>query len=186
MKLKLAACASGALILFVANIAVAQSASPPTPAQQMLHVPEGTDIPIRIEEKLSSKTNTEGDRFTITMSDEVKLPSGVVIPAGYKGVGEVTEAEKNGMLGKAGTLNVRFDYIKIGDVRMRLRGSKGQEGKGGVGTVVVLTVLFGPLGLLVKGHNVEVKKGQEMTVYVDQDTDVPVPLAPPPRDDGRS
>ena len=186
MNSKLAACASGALMLFVANIAAAQSAPVAAPSPQMLHVPEGTDIPIRIEEKLSSKTNSEGDRFTITLSDEVKLPSGMVIPAGYKGVGEVTEAEKNGMLGKAGSLNVRFDYIKIGDVRIRLRGSKGQEGKGGTGTVVVLTVLFGPLGLLAKGHNVEVKKGQEMTVFVDQDTDVPAPLAPPPRDDGRS
>jgi hypothetical protein len=152
----------------------------------MAHIPEGTDIPIRVDEKLSSKTNTEGDRFTITLADDVKLPSGLVIPAGYKGVGEVTDAEKNGMLGKPGTLNVRFDYIRIGDARVRLRGSRGQEGKGGTGTVVVLTVLFGPLGLLAKGHNVEVKKGQEMTVYVDQDADIPVPLAPPPPDDGRS
>jgi hypothetical protein len=151
---------------------------------QTVKVPEGTDIPIRFDEKLSSKTNTEGDRFTITLVDEVKLPDGTVIPAGYRGVGEVTDAEKNGMLGKAGTLNVRFDYLKIGDVRLRLRGSKGSEGKGSVASVVALTVLFGPIGLIAKGHNVEVKKGQQMTVYVDQDTDLALPLAPPPKDDG--
>lgn len=187
MRLKLAACASGALMLLGANLAQAQPAPPSANASapQMAQVPEGTEIPIRIDEKLSSKTNTEGDRFTITLADDVKLPSGLLIPAGYKGVGEVTDAEKNGMLGKAGSLNVRFDYIKIGDARVRLRGSKGQEGKGGTGTVVVLTVLFGPLGLLAKGHNVEVKKGQEMTVYVDQDTDIAVPLPPPPADEGR-
>lgn len=186
MKLKLAARASGAMILLAANVAQAQPATPPanSPMPQMAHIPEGTEIPIRIDEKLSSKTNTEGDRFTITLADDVKLPSGLVIPAGYRGVGEVTDAEKNGMLGKAGSLNVRFDYIRIGDTRVRLRGSRGQEGKGGTGTVVALTVLFGPLGLLAKGHNVEVKKGQEMTVYVDQDADIAVPLAPPPPDDG--
>lgn len=151
---------------------------------QSVHVPEGTDIPIRFDEKLSSKTNTEGDRFTITLADEVKLPNGTVIPAGYKGVGEVADAEKNGMMGKAGTLNVRLDYIKIGDVRMRLRGSKGNEGKGSVASVVALTVLFGPIGLIAKGHNVEIKRGQQMTVYVDEDTDLPLPLPPPPKDDG--
>jgi hypothetical protein len=145
-------------------------------------IQEGTDFPVRFDEKLSSKTNTEGDRFTISLADEVRLPGGAVIPAGYKGVGEVTEAEKNGMLGKAGTLNVRFNYVKIGDVRVRLRGSKGREGKGSVGAVVVLAVLFGPLGLLVKGHNVEVKQGQIMTAFVDEDTEIVVPLAAPPKD----
>ncbi len=147
-----------------------------------VHVPEGTDFPIRFEDQLSSKTNTEGDRFTITLCDQVKLPDGTIIPAGYKGVGEVTDAEKNGMLGKAGTLNVRLDYIKIGDMRVMLRGSRGKEGKGSVASVVALTVLFGPLGLIAKGHNVVVKKGQEMTVFVDQDTDIPLPLALPPKE----
>ena len=146
------------------------------------HVPEGTDFPIRFEDALSSKTNTEGDRFTITLADQVKLPDGTIIPAGYKGVGEVTDAEKNGMLGKAGTLNVRLDYIKIGDIRVMLRGSRGKEGKGSVASVVALTILFGPLGLIAKGHNVVVKKGQEMTVFVDQDTDLPTPLALPPKE----
>ncbi len=146
-----------------------------------VHIPEGTDLSIRFDEQLSSKTNTEGDRFTITLASEVKLADGTVIPAGYRGVGEVTQAEKNGMLGKPGTLNVRFDYMKIGDLRVQLRGNKGKEGKGSVGSVVVLTILFGPLGLIAKGHNVIIKEGQEMTVFVDQDTDIESPIALPPK-----
>jgi hypothetical protein len=148
-----------------------------------VHVPEGTELPIRIDDALSSKTNTEGDRFTISLADDVKLSDGTVIPAGYRGVGEVVAAEKNGMLGKPGTLNVRFDYIKVGDARIHIRGSKGKEGGSGVGTVVVLSVLFGPLGLIAKGHNVEIKKGQQMVAFVDQDTDLDEPLAKPPADE---
>ena len=146
-----------------------------------VHVPEGTEFPIRFEDALSSKTSSEGDRFTISLADDVKLPDGTVLPAGYRGVGEVTGAEKNGMLGKAGSLNVRFDYIKIGDVRVRVRGNKGKEGNGAVGSVVVLTVLFGPLGLIKKGHNVEIKAGQQMVAYVDEDAQLPTPIAPPPK-----
>ena len=43
---------------------------------------EGTEFPIRFEDSLSSKTNTEGDRFTISLADDVKLSDGTVIPAG--------------------------------------------------------------------------------------------------------
>jgi len=177
MKFVFAARACAACSLVVAGLASTSAWA------ASAHIPEGTVFPIRIDDKLSSRTNTEGDRFTITLCDEVKLPDGTVIPPGYKGVGEVTDAERNGMMGKAGTLNIRLDYIKIGDIRVQVRGNKGQEGHGSVASVVALTVLFGPVGLIAKGHNVDIKKGQQMTVYVDADTDVPTPLAAPPADD---
>ncbi len=145
-----------------------------------IRIVEGTEVPIRFDELVSSKTNTEGDRFSISIADEIKLSDGTVIPAGYRGVGEVTSAEKRGMMGKAGTLNVRFDYVKIGESRLRLRGSKGKEGDSKVGSTIVLTILFGPLGLLKKGKDVEVKQGQEMTAFADEDLQIEAPLPPPP------
>ena len=143
-------------------------------------VPEGTEFPIRIEDKLSSKTSREGDRFTITLEDDVKLPDGTVIPAGFKGVGQVTEAKQSGRMGKGGELNVRLDYIRIGDARVRLRGSRGADGADKVGTTIALTVLFGPLGLLKKGKNVEIQRGHTLTAYADSDVDLTTPVAPPP------
>ncbi|HEX8233289.1 MAG TPA: hypothetical protein VF559_08095 [Caulobacteraceae bacterium] len=145
---------------------------------QTVSIPEGTEIPIRFDDKISSGTNTAGDRFSISTADEIVLANGVKIPEGYRGVGEVVEAEKRGFMGKAGKLNVRFNYIKIGDTRVRLRGNKGGEGKGAVGATVALTVLFGPLGLLKKGKEIEINPGQTMTAYADDD--VTVRLAPPP------
>lgn len=145
---------------------------------QTVTIPEGTEIPIRFEEKLSSGTNTAGDRFSISTADEIVLANGVKLAEGYKGVGEVVEAEKRGFMGKAGKLNVRFSYIKIGDTRVRLRGNKGGEGKGAVGATVALTVLFGPLGLLKRGKEIEINAGQTMTVFADDD--VTLKLAPPP------
>jgi hypothetical protein len=64
---------------------------------------------------------------------------------------------------------LRLEYLIVGDSRMRLRGSKGREGEGKVGTAVALTVLFGPIGLIKHGKNVEIKEGTPLTAYVDQD-----------------
>lgn len=72
----------------------------------------------------------------------------VVVKAGAKATGTVTNAKKAGMMGKAGELNMRLEHLKAGDQRVRLRGSKGKEGEGKVGTAVALTVLFGPIGLI--------------------------------------
>jgi hypothetical protein len=76
------------------------------------------------------------------------------------------------MLGRAGELSMRLEHLKAGDTRVRLRGSKGKQGEGKEGTAVVLTVLFGPIGLIKKGKNVEIKEGTPLTAYVDQDVEL--------------
>jgi hypothetical protein len=64
---------------------------------------------------------------------------------------------------------LRLEYLIVGDSRMRIRGTKGKEGEGKEGTAVALTVLFGPIGLIKHGKNVEIKEGTALTAYVDQD-----------------
>ena len=159
--------------LAIAALFAFTSAAPGLAAAAPVKVPEG---------RLSSGKNTEGDKFSISLDDQVKLPDGTIIPAGYSGRGEVTDAKKKGMMGQAGELNVRLDYIRVGEGRIRLRASKGGEGKGAMGATIALTVLFGPLGLLKHGHDIEIKPGQTITAYVDQDAEIETPLPPPPVD----
>ena len=144
-------------------------------------ISEGTEVRVKLAEKLSSATSAEGDVFSVITDESISLPDGTVIPAGYVGKGEVTEVSKAGMVGKSGQLNIRLDYLKIGSQHIHLRASKGGEGKSGVTNMVVTTVLFGPLGLLVRGHSIVYQKGQPMTAYVDEDSEIPLPLDPPPR-----
>jgi len=59
----------------------------------------------------------------------------------------------------------------VGDGRLRLRGTKGKEG-----TAVALTVLFGPIGLIEHGKNVESKEGTPLVAYTDQNYTVPEPV----------
>jgi hypothetical protein len=151
-----------------------------TPAFAGVKVPEGTEFSIRLEEALSSSTATEGDRFTVSLEDDVKLPDGTILRAGYRGVGEVVEARDNGMLGKSGKLNVRLLYLKVGDERIKLRANKGAKGDVRVGSTVAVVVLFWPAAPFIKGKDVSIKKGTLMTAYSDGDLELADPLAPPP------
>jgi hypothetical protein len=156
-------------------------AAQPTPAPTKIKLREGEELVIRFEDPLSSGSNTAGDQFSISLDEDMKLADGTVIRAGYRGRGEVTDAKKKGFMGQAGELNVRLNYLRLGDARVRLRASKGGEGKGAMGATIALTVLFGPLGLLKRGHDIEIKPGQTLTAFVDQDAELELPLPPPPQ-----
>jgi hypothetical protein len=109
----------------------------------------------------------------LVLAEDLKVGDIVVAKAGAKAVGEVTNAKKAGMMGKAGELNIRVDYLKAGSVKVHLRGSKGKEGQSGTGAAVALTVLFGPIGLIKHGHNIDIKKGSPLKVYIADDTNLP-------------
>ena len=133
----------------------------------MLH--EGTDVNLRFAQDLSSKTASDGDPVVLTLADDLKVGDIVVAKAGARAFGEVTNAKKSGMMGKAGELNLRLEYLKTGDTKIKLRGTKGKEGESGTTGAVVLTVLFGPIGLIKHGKNVEIKEGTALHAFVGDD-----------------
>ena len=161
------ATASPAVVNTTVASAVPVIAKPDASGRYMLR--EGEDVNLVFAEDLSSKTSSEGDPVTLTLADDLKIGDVVVAKAGSKAFGEVTKAEKSGMMGKAGQLNLRLDYLKVGEGKIKLRGTKGKEGASGTTSAVVLTVLFGPIGLIKHGHNVEIKKGQALHAYVADD-----------------
>ena len=98
--------------------------SAPVLERPLERIPEGTEVRVRLDEQLSSATSSSGDTFSISTDEDIRLADGAVIPSGYRGRGEVTAAHKKEMLGKAGEISVRLDYIRIGDVRVHLRAAK--------------------------------------------------------------
>jgi hypothetical protein len=134
---------------------------------------EGVDVNLTFAQDLSSKTAAEGDPVALTLVDDLKVGDVVVARAGAHAFGEVTKASKSGMMGKAGDLSIRLDYLKVGDSKIRLRGTKGKEGESGTTGAVVLTVLFGPIGLIKHGKNVEIKQGQALHAFVGDDITLP-------------
>ena len=180
---RFAGAAASAIIVLGTSIAMAQpnpsssagTSTGPTVTPATLHIPEGTQLSMAFDDEVSSASATVGDEFTIESLDPITLPNGQMLPAGFKGVGEVTAAHKRGMMGKGGELSVRLDYLKIGSTHVRLRGAKGGSGNDSTGATVALVVLFGPLGLLKHGHEMVITKGQKVVAYTDQDVDVVLP-----------
>ncbi len=134
---------------------------------------EGEDVSLKFAQDISSKTAADSDPVTFTLADDLKVNGVVVAKEGSKAIGEVTNAKKAGMMGKAGELNVRLDYVKVGDQKIRLRGTKGKEGESGTTGAIVLTVLFGPIGLIKHGKDIDVKQGTALKVYVSDDIALP-------------
>jgi len=190
MTVKLASL--NALLFLISPVIVAQTTPPPTQAPATAQSPaasqqpqaaadapaklvlkEGTDVKLKFAQDLSSKTAAEDDPVNLVLDEDLKVGDVVVAKAGAKALGTVTHVKKAGMMGKAGELNMRLEYVLVGDSRMKLRGTKGKEGQGKEGAAVALTVLFGPIGLIKHGKNVEIKEGTPLSAYVDQDFTVP-------------
>ena len=88
-----------------------------TPTNVQGQVPAGTEIRAVLDTALSTKTSHEGDQFTATVAEPVNGTQGaVLIPAGSKIRGEVTESEQGKTLpairGKA-KLNLRFRDVQL-------------------------------------------------------------------------
>ncbi len=85
---------------------------------------------LKFVEDLSSKTAADGDPVNLILDEDIKVGDVVLAKAGCKAVGEITNAKKAGMMGKAGELNLRLEHLTVGDQRVRLRGSKVKKVKG--------------------------------------------------------
>jgi hypothetical protein len=144
--------------------------TPPTAASaERIVLKEGTEVPLVFATDLNSKTAVDDDTVNMTLAEDLKVGDLIVVKKGAPALATVTNAKKARVMGKAGELSIRLEYLKSDDQRLRLRGSKGKEGEGKVGATVALTVLFGPIGLIKHGKNVDIPPGTPLTAYVDQD-----------------
>jgi hypothetical protein len=162
------------------NATVAQVAPAPAPAPAAsadaaptVTLKEGTEVPLIFASSLSSKTAVDGDPVNLTLAEDLKIGDVVVAHKGAAALGTVSNAKKSGVLGRPGDLAIRLEYVKAGDQRIKIRGAKGKEGEARTGTTAVVTVLAGPVGLLIHGHNVEIPQGTAVTAFVDEDYSLP-------------
>jgi len=134
---------------------------------------DSTQVPLKFAMDVSSKSAHEGDPVEFLLDEDLKVGDTVVIPKGAHAVATVSAAKKAGMMGKPGELNVQLQYLVVGTNHIHLRGTKGKEGDSKTGATVALTVLFGPIGLIKHGKDVDIPPGTPLKAYVDQDIWLP-------------
>lgn len=126
-------------------------------ATGLVTVPALTPVTVRLEELISSNRNKPGDRFRITVAEDVRVGEQLVIPAGSVGEGEVIHAAKSGAGGKAGELILAARYVRVGDIAIRLRSfALGVVGKDQAGNSLAASMIIGPFAMFVKGGVVTV------------------------------
>jgi hypothetical protein len=154
------------------SLRVMAQAAEPSQTNGKVLVKEGTEVKLKLAERLSSKNVAEGDLVNFVLDKDLRIGDVTVARAGAVAVGTISHASRSGILGRPGDLAVRLEYLRTPDSQLELRGSKGNQGKGRECTTVVLTVLFGPVGLAKHGRNAEFSQGTSLTAFVDRDTEL--------------
>jgi hypothetical protein len=172
--------------------AEAQTTMPPAsqegPATQVVKpavafgLQDATPVKLRTTRNLSSADAKEGETVDFEVLEDVKSGDTVLIPRGGVALGTVTRAKPKGRMGKGGKLDITIDSVRlVSGEKVALRAVK--ETKGGshtgamTGAMVATGILFfpaAPLFLFMKGKDIKIPKGTDITAYINGD----VPLDP--------
>jgi hypothetical protein len=157
-----------------------QPAPSADPAKASAFIPEDTPLRLRLSQTLSSGTAKIDDKVDFEVIEDIKVGNVVAITQGSTAIGTVTEARTKKSFGRAGKLNVNIDYVRLanGD-KVALRTVKGGSGgsRTGImtGAVVATAIVFfpaAPLFFFIKGKNIVIPKGTEITAFVAANTPI--------------
>jgi hypothetical protein len=115
-----------------AGQAAAPAAAQPA-APQPVVIPAGMRIRIRLGQTLSTKQNQTGDPFSGVVADPVRVNGQIVIPAGARARGVVTESKGLGRFKGQAVLALRLDSVSAGGLTYPVRTShveRVEQGKG--------------------------------------------------------
>ena len=146
-------------------------------------IPVGTEIDVRLQQALSSKTSQVEDRFEATTMVDVRDRDRVLIPAGSMLRGVVSSVDKAGRIERQGKMTLAFDQVTVkgrdypfrATVTQALEseGIRGEAAKIGAGAGVG-AIIGGILGGF-KGAMAGILIGGGGTIAATEGTDVELP-----------
>jgi hypothetical protein len=146
-------------------------------------VPVGTELDVRLQTALSSKTSQVEDRFEATTMVDLRQGDRVLIPAGSVLRGVVSSVDRAGRIERQGKLTLAFDRITVNGRNYPLRatvtealeseGIRGETARIGAGAGIG-AIIGGILGG-VKGALTGILIGAGGTIAATEGTDVELP-----------
>lgn len=139
---------------------------------------DGTPVKLRLSRNMSSADAKTGETVDFEVLEDVKIGETVIIPRGGVALATVTMAKPRGRLGKGGKLDINIDSVRlVSGEKIALRAVKANKGDSKTGSMtaglVVTGILFfpaAPLFLFMKGKDISIPKGTEVTAYVNGNT----------------
>lgn len=142
-----------AFIAAVAGIPIASA------SQNMITVPAGTTVMVRILDPIDSSKNKQGDRFTAVLETNLVANGHVVVPAGNTVYGHLAVAEQAGRAVGSSNLTLQLTDIVVGGTAYPIyttgfeskgKGSGGRSAKrllGGTGLGAIIGGIAGNAGM---------------------------------------
>ncbi|MBC7522338.1 MAG: hypothetical protein H7268_14750 [Sandarakinorhabdus sp.] len=158
------------------------AAAPTEAPADMLTVPALTLLTLRIDSEITSKTAKRGDRFGLTMLNEISIDGVVVIPRGSRGEGEVIHAAGTGFGGRAGELIVAARFLMVGGEKLPLQSFRlGNAGVNNANAAIILAAGAGVIGavasMFVTGTSAHIDAGHIAIAKTATAFSVPRPAA---------
>jgi hypothetical protein len=88
----------------------AQAPTPPPPPP-VIELPAGTQVRVRLDQGLSSKTSQPGDTFSASVADDVMVDGKVVVPRGSRADGTVIDAKPLGRFKGGALLSIKIERV---------------------------------------------------------------------------
>ena len=123
----------------------------------------------------------EADAHAVALGahEGLEEPFNDVLRQARSGVGHADPDRARGG-GQAGELILAARHLVVGDQKLSLRSFKAGTGRSRTGASVATSVAAGPLGLFVRGGNIELPAGTLITAQLREDTSLPVVPEPGP------
>jgi hypothetical protein len=168
--------------------------SPPAPSNQTpktaiaFGLEDGTPVKLRINRNISSADATTGETVDFEVIEDVKVGEITLIPRGGIAWATVTKAQPKRRMARGGKLNINIVAVRlVSGEKAALRAVKETKGDGRTGlmtgAIAASGILFfpaAPFFLFMKGKDITISKGMEITAYINGDLSLdPKNFAPP-------
>ena len=135
----------------------------------------GTVIPLSLETTIDGNNVRTGQTIQFRVVQDIKVDGKTIIAAGSLAQGQVVRAEKNGLLGSAGEveISVKSEQAVDGTAVYLTNGNVFDERKNKVVISVVVTLCC-LVGFLIKGGKAEIPAGTQINATVMSNTEINV------------
>jgi hypothetical protein len=122
----------------------------------------GTPITLAVVEEVNSSTHKEGDKFKLTVLNDVKVGETVVIPRGTPATAEITWRTGKGAFGKSGKIEFALTSIDLNGKAIPVTGTFRQEGEGNTVATGVGVIAIGIFAGFITGKRARLPAGREL------------------------